>query len=162
MSLTLWLVWAWVQIPFTAIFADIPQCWFKHMNFRLLFSNIIRRLSYLGKRAACLTVLIGYRTEARALMLACRVMWHVAFGFTLNLFKLPCWNTLLPHNPSPRTYRRNAWSTCSLLRITNTQIGLLSLPILHLETISWEWDAWLVYLSVLVPTHFAQVPTFYN
>jgi len=35
------------------------------------------------KRAACLTIYIGYGTEARALILACIVMWHVAFDFKI-------------------------------------------------------------------------------
>jgi len=53
---------------------------------RLLFSNLIWKLLSLAKRAAFLTVWIGYRTEARALMLTCLVMWHVAFGFTIWRF----------------------------------------------------------------------------
>jgi len=43
------------------------------MTSRLLFSNLLRRLLSLTKRAACLIVQIGYRTKARALMLACLV-----------------------------------------------------------------------------------------
>jgi len=33
----LWLLRAWVRIPFAAIFADLPRSWFKLMTFRLLF-----------------------------------------------------------------------------------------------------------------------------
>jgi len=36
----LWLMRAWVQIPFAAIFADIPRGWFKLRTFSLLFSII--------------------------------------------------------------------------------------------------------------------------
>jgi len=39
-----------------------------------------------AKKAACLTVSTGNRTEACALMLVCWVMRHVAVGFTRHLF----------------------------------------------------------------------------
>jgi len=42
---SLWLVRAWVQIPFAATFVDIPRGWFKLMTSRLLFSNLIWKLS---------------------------------------------------------------------------------------------------------------------
>jgi len=51
-----------------------PEALLKLMTLSLLFLNMIWRLSSLDNRAACLIVSIGYRTEARALMLACRAI----------------------------------------------------------------------------------------
>jgi len=42
----LWLVRAWVRIPFAAIFADILRSWFKLMTSRLLFSYIFGVLDF--------------------------------------------------------------------------------------------------------------------
>jgi len=57
---------------------SFPLLSFKNVTLTFLQAinteTLIRRLSSLAKRAVCLTVLIGYRTEARALMLACLVM----------------------------------------------------------------------------------------
>jgi len=47
-----------------------PEADLKLMTFSLIFSNLIWRLSCLSKTATYLTVKIGYRTEARALMFA--------------------------------------------------------------------------------------------
>jgi len=48
----------WVRIPFAAIFVDITRGWFKLklITSRLLFSNMIWRLSSLANRTICLTV----------------------------------------------------------------------------------------------------------
>jgi len=45
----LWLVRAWVQIPFVAIFAEIPQSCFKLLTFHLLFSHNIVWFKFLLK-----------------------------------------------------------------------------------------------------------------
>jgi len=46
-----------------------------------MFSNMIWRLSSLTKKG-CLLDCLDWIPN-RGLMLACRVMWHVAFGFTI-------------------------------------------------------------------------------